>query len=402
MMAGSEKATSSGLATSTERTRVVILGAGPAGLLLSHLLHRAGVESVVVEARDREYVQARVRAGVVEHGTADILREAGVGDRLDREGLPHGGIELRFDGEGHRIPMSDLTGRHITVYGQQKVVHDLTEQRLADGGDVRFACGPARIHDVDTAEPSVTYTLDGEEHRVVADFVVGCDGAHGSGRTAMGPAMSALEKEYPFAWLGILAHASPRVDELVYASHERGFALYSMRSTEMTRLYLQVPSSDRLEDWPDDRIWEELSVRFSLGGEPWSPTRGEIFERSLAPLHSFVAEPMQRGRLFLAGDAAHIVPPTGAKGMNLAIRDVALLAPAMAKQLTDGDESDLRTYSERALQDVWRAEYFSWWMTTMLHRFEGTAFDRRVQTAQLRSVVSSRAHSTALAEAYVG
>ncbi|MFC7406732.1 4-hydroxybenzoate 3-monooxygenase [Georgenia alba] len=384
----------------TERVQVAILGAGPAGLLLSHLLHLAGVRSVVVEARDQEYVQARVRAGVVEHGAAEILREAGVGDGLDREGLPHDGIELRFDGEGHRIPMADLTGRHITVYGQQKVVRDLTERRLADGGDVRFACGPAQVHDVDGPEPSVTYEVGGVGQRIVADFVVGCDGAHGAGRVALGAAP--VEKEYPFAWLGILAHAAPRITELVYANHERGFALYSMRSNEVSRLYLQVPASDRLEDWPDDRIWEELAVRFSLGGEPWEPTRGEIFERSLAPLHSYVGEPMQRGRLFLAGDAAHIVPPTGAKGMNLAIRDVSLLAPALAAQLRDGEESGLRTYSERALRDVWRAEYFSWWMTTMLHRFEGDAFDRRVQTAQLRSVVTSQAHSTALAEAYVG
>lgn len=383
-----------------ERTQVAILGAGPAGLLLSHLLHQEGIDSVVVEARDQEYVQARVRAGVVEHGAADILRDAGVGEGLDRDGIPHEGIELRFDGESHRIPMSDLTGRHITVYGQQKVVRDLTERRLADGGKIRFACGPAQIHDVDGDEPSVTYTVDGRRHRIVADFVAGCDGAHGSGRTALGA--TPVEKVYPFAWLGILARAAPRIEELVYANHERGFALYSMRSAEVSRLYLQVPASDRLEDWPDERIWSELAVRFSLGGEPWEPTRGEIFERSIAPLHSYVGEPLQRGRLFLAGDAAHIVPPTGAKGMNLAIRDVSILAPALAAQLRHGYEHDLRSYSARTLDHVWRVEYFSWWMTTMLHRFGEDAFDRRVQVAQLRSVVGSRAHSTALAEAYVG
>jgi p-hydroxybenzoate 3-monooxygenase len=387
----------------TERTQVAILGAGPAGLLLSHLLHLRGIESILVEARDRDYVQARVRAGVVEHGAADILRAAGVGERLDREGLPHRGIELRFDGVGHRIAMTDLTGRHITVYGQQEIVHDLAERRIADGGDVRFACGPAAIHDVDSAEPSVTYTVDGVERRIVADFVVACDGAHGAGRPATGEALAAYEKVYPFAWLGILAHAAPRVEELVYANHERGFALYSMRSHEVTRLYLQVPSTDRLEDWSDDRIWEELAVRFSLDGEPWEPTRGEIFERSLAPLRSYVGEPMQRGRLFLAGDAAHTVPPTGAKGMNLAIRDVDLLARALADHFATGAEEGLRTYTERALHAVWRAEYFSWWMTTMLHRFDDdSGFDRRVQTAQLRSVVSSEAHATALAENYVG
>ena len=387
----------------TERTPVAILGAGPAGLLLSHLLHLNGIPSILVEARDREYVQARVRAGVVEHGAADILRQAGVGERMDREGLPHGGIELRFDGTGHRIAMSELTGRHITVYGQQEIVHDLAERRIADGGDVRFACGPAAIHGVDSAEPSVTYAVDGVEHRIVADFVVACDGAHGAGRPAMGESLRTFEKVYPFAWLGILAHAAPRVDELVYANHERGFALYSMRSHEVTRLYLQVPSTDRLEDWSDERIWDELAVRFSLDGEPWQPTHGEIFERSLAPLRSYVGEPMQRGRLFLAGDAAHTVPPTGAKGMNLAIRDVDLLARALTEQIRSGAEEGLRTYTDRALRAVWRAEYFSWWMTTMLHRFDDdSGFDRRVQTAQLRSVVGSEAHATALSENYVG
>jgi p-hydroxybenzoate 3-monooxygenase len=389
--------------TTEERTQVVVVGAGPAGLLLTHLLHQEGIGTILVEARDREYVQARVRAGVIEHGAADILRRAGVGERMDREGLVHEGIELRFDGVGHRIPMTELTGRHITVYGQQEVVHDLAERRLADGGDVRFACGPAAIHGIDTAEPSVTYTVDGEEHRIVADFVVACDGAHGAGRPAMGEAVAPYEKVYPFGWLGILAHAAPRIHELIYANHTRGFALYSMRSETVTRLYLQVPSTDRLEDWPDERIWEELALRFSLDGEPWEPTPGEIFERSIAPLRSYVGEPMQRGRLFLAGDAAHTVPPTGAKGMNLAIRDVDLLARSLTEQLRTGSEEALRRYSEEALRKVWRAEYFSWWMTTMLHRFDGdTPFDRRVQTAQLRSVTSSRAHATALAENYVG
>ncbi|WP_127127669.1 4-hydroxybenzoate 3-monooxygenase [Georgenia sp. SYP-B2076] len=388
---------------STERTQVVVVGAGPAGLLLSHLLHEEGIATILVEAQDRDYVQARVRAGVIEHGAADILRRAGVGDRMDREGLPHEGIELRFDGTAHRIAMTDLTGRHITVYGQQEIVHDLTERRLADGGDVRFACGPAAIHDIDSAEPSVTYTADGGEHRIVADFVVACDGAHGAGRPALGGALTPIEKVYPFAWLGILAHAAPRIHELVYANHENGFALYSMRSPTVTRLYLQVPSTDRLEEWPDERIWDELALRFSLDGQPWEPTRGEIFERSLAPLRSYVGEPMQRGRLFLAGDAAHTVPPTGAKGMNLAIRDVDLLARALTEQVRTGEEAGLRTYTDRALRAVWRAEYFSWWMTTMLHRFDAdSAFDRRVQTAQLTNVVSSRAYSTALAENYVG
>lgn len=386
----------------TEHTQVAIVGAGPAGLLLSHLLHQQGIESVLVEARDRDYVQSRVRAGVVEHGAADILRDAGVGERLDRDGLVHEGIELRFDGEPHRIAMTELTGRHITVYGQQEVVHDLAERRLADGGDVRFACGPAAIHDIDGDAPSISYTANGVSHRITADFVVACDGAHGAGRQAMGGILNPLEKVYPFAWLGILAHARPRVEELIYANHDNGFALYSMRSHTVTRAYLQVPADEDLANWPDDRIWEELALRFSLDGEPWEPTRGEIFERSLAPLRSYVGEPMQRGRLFLAGDTAHIVPPTGAKGMNLAIRDVALLARALGDQLLRDDESRLRGYTDEAMRNVWRAEYFSWWMTTMLHKFSDDPFDRRIQLAQLRHVATSRAHSTALSESYVG
>lgn len=386
----------------SERTRVAILGAGPAGLLLSHLLHDEGIDNILVEARDREYVEARVRAGVVEHGSADILRKAGVAGGLDREGLVHEGIELRFNGEGHRVAMTELTGRHITVYGQQKLVRDLIEQRVADGGDIRFSCGRAAIHGVDSAEPSVSYIVDGQDHHIVADFVVACDGAHGAGRPALGETLTPIEKTYPFAWLGILAHAAPRVEELVYANHANGFALYSMRSPSVTRLYLQVPSDDRLEDWPDQRIWDELSCRFSLHDERWEPTHGEIFERSLAPMHSYVGEPMQRGRLFLAGDAAHIVPPTGAKGMNLAIHDVDLLAPALAAQIHTGDEVALTAYTDHAMQAVWRAEYFSWWMTTMLHRFDVGAFDRRIQTAQLYNVVNSTAYSTALAENYVG
>lgn len=386
-----------------DRTSVAIVGAGPAGLLLSHLLHLAGISSIVVEARDRDYVQARVRAGVIEHGAADILREADVGARMDAEGLTHDGIELRFEGESHRIGLTELTGRQITVYGQQQVVYDLTERRLADGGDIRFSCGPAEIHGIDSDSPSVTYTAQGEAPRTItADFVVACDGAHGAGRRAMGERRRPVEKVYPFSWLGILAHASPRVDELVYARHDNGFALYSMRSTSVSRLYLQVPASDSLDEWPDDRIWEELAVRFSLGGEPWEPTRGEIFERSIAPLHSYVGERMQHGRLFLAGDAAHIVPPTGAKGMNLAIRDVRLLATALTAQLTKGDESALRRYTDDALRTVWQAEYFSWWMTTMLHTFDDDLFDKRVRLAQLRRVAASTAQATALAELYVG
>lgn len=387
---------------SVERTTVAIVGAGPAGLLLSHLLAQRGVDSIVVEARDRDYVEARVRAGLIAHGPADTLRQAGVGERMDREGLRHEGIEIRFAGESHRIALTELTGRHITIYGQQELVKDLIARRLADGGDVRFACGPAEIHDVESAEPSVTYTADGQSHRIIADFVAGCDGAHGAGRQIMGDVITPYEKVYPFSWLGVLVEAAPRADELVYANHAEGFALHSMRSPTLSRLYLQVPEKDTLSDWSDDRISEQLALRFSRDGEPWEPTPGEIVERTLAPLRSYVGVPMRRGRLFLAGDAAHVVPPTGAKGMNLAIRDVTLLADALTAKLQRDDENDLATYSDRVSDAVWRAEYFSWWMTTMLHRFEDTPFDRRVQEAQLRSVVSSKAHATALAENYVG
>ncbi|MFH5824019.1 4-hydroxybenzoate 3-monooxygenase [Georgenia sp. AZ-5] len=387
--------------TTDERTQVVIVGAGPAGLLLSQLLHLAGVESVLLERRDREYCEKRVRAGVLEHQAADILREAGVGERMDREGLVHEGIELRFDGEGHRVPMTELTGRHITVYGQQEVVKDLIARRLGDGGDLRFEAQDLEIHDVGTAEPSVTYTRDGGTHRVVADVVAGCDGFHGPSRAAAGPAE--LLHHYPFAWLGILAHASPRTHELIYSLHERGFALYSMRSEQVTRLYLQVDADDTVDSWPHERIWDELAIRFSLDGEAWDPGRGEIFDVGITPMRSFVAEPMRRGRLLLAGDAAHIVPPTGAKGMNLAVHDVWLMARAIEHWYTTGDEALLESYSDDALRRVWRGEHFAWWMTSMLHRFhDEDLFRYRLQVAQLRNVVSSHAYATALAENYAG
>ncbi|WP_448072235.1 4-hydroxybenzoate 3-monooxygenase [Georgenia yuyongxinii] len=386
-----------------ERTQVVIIGAGPAGLLLSHLLHLAGITSVVLEDRDRTHIEQRVRAGVLEHGTTEILTQTGVADRLHREGLVHEGIELRFDGAGHRIPMTELTGRHITVYGQQEVVKDLLARRLADGGDVRFEVAQVQVHDVGTAEPSVTYLSEGVRHRVVGDVVAGCDGFHGVSRAAAGDTLRHLHRTYPFAWLGVLVHAEPRTRELIYAAHENGFALYSMRSPEVTRLYLQVGADERVDSWPQDRIWAELAVRFSLDGEPWDPGRGEIFDIAITPMRSFVTEPMQRGRLLLAGDAAHIVPPTGAKGMNLAVHDALLMSRAIEHWYRTGEETLVNSYTADALARVWRAQHFSWWMTSMLHRFPGDdLFQHRLQTAQLANVTASRAYATALAENYVG
>ena len=384
-----------------ERTQVAIVGGGPAGLLLSQLLHLAGVRSVVLERRDRVYCENRVRAGVLDHKAVEILRAADITGRMDKEGLRHEGIELRFDGAAHRIPLTELTGRHITVYGQQEVVKDLIARRLADDGDVRFEVEDLAIHDVGSDKPSVTFTQAGRDHQLFADVIAGCDGSHGPSR----PALSGKEflRTYPFAWLGILVHATPRSEELIYALHERGFALYSMRSREVTRLYLQVAADETVDNWPEDRIWEELSLRFGLGGEPWDPGRGDIFDVGLTSMRSMVVEPMQRGRLLLAGDAAHIVPPTGAKGLNLAIRDVWLMARAIEHWYATGDESLLDSYSRDALAHVWRGEYFAWWMTSMLHRYPGEDFFQyRLQLAQLENVVSSPAYSAALAENYAG
>lgn len=390
--------------TTTSGTQVGIVGAGPAGLLLSHLLHLHGISSVVLETRDREYVQQRVRAGVLEHGTAEILRDAGVGERMDREGLPHSGIELRFDGAGHRLPMADLTGRHITVYGQQEVVKDLLERRIADGGDIHFGVSDVGIDGLGTDRPVISYTRDGRAHELVCHVIAGCDGSHGICRPSVATqGLRTYERDYPFGWLGILVHAAPKIDELIYANHENGFALYSMRSPSVSRLYLQVEADDDPNAWSDDRIWDELAVRFSIDGKPWEPNRGEIFEKGITPMRSFVSEPMQHGRLLLAGDAVHIVPPTGAKGMNLAVHDVSLMARALDLWFNAGDDSLVNRYTEDAVPRVWRAQHFSWWMTSMLHRFpHDDDFQHRLQIAQLNNVVSSTAYATALSENYVG
>ena len=380
-------------------TQVGIVGAGPAGLLLGHLLARAGIDSVVLEARSREYVEQRVRAGVLEQGTVDVLTETGVADRLHREGMVHHGIELRFGGAGHRVPLSDLAGgRAITVYGQQEVVKDLIAARLDAGLPLEFEAGATAI---DPERGVISYGDGDDELRCTV--VAGCDGFHGVARAAVPEGeLSVYEREYPFAWLGILARAAPSSQELIYTHHERGFALHSMRTPEVTRNYLQVPPDERIEDWPDERIWEELQTRMALADGSFALDEGEIFEKGVAPMRSFVAEPMRHRRLFLAGDAAHIVPATGAKGLNLAVADVRVLARGLRAFFEHGDERGLDGYSDRCLRRVWRVQHFSWWMTQMLHRLTGDPFEARLQRAQLEYVVRSRAAATSLAENYVG
>ncbi len=331
--------------------------------MLGHLLHLAGIDAVVLEARSREYVEQRVRAGVLEHGTVELLKEMGVGERMERQGLVHQGVELRFAERGHRIDFDDLTGgRSITVYGQQEVVKDLIAARLDFGGELLFEVEDVEPLGIDTDSPSLRFVHDGEERLLECDVIAGCDGSHGVCRDAVPDGvLSFHERIYPFAWLGILAEAAPSSDELIYAHHPRGFALQSMRSPEVTRLYLQCDPDDQIEAWPDERIWDELETRLASGD--FRVNRGPIFERGITPMRSFVTEPMQHGRLYLAGDAVHIVPPTGAKGLNLAVADVRVLAHGLERWFESGDDSVLKAYSETCLRRVWRTQYFSWWMT---------------------------------------
>jgi p-hydroxybenzoate 3-monooxygenase len=386
------------------RTQVAIIGAGPAGLLLAHLLQRQGIDSVVVESRARDYVEHRVRAGVLEQGSVDLLNESGVGARLQREGLVHHGIELRFGGQGYRIDLTALTGgRSITVYGQQEVVRDLIRARIDAGGEIMFDVSDVSVADIDSSAPKVRFVRDGERIELVCDIIAGCDGFHGVCRPSI-PAgvLSTFERTYPFAWLGILAAAPPTHDELIYAYHQRGFALYSMRSPEVTRLYLQVAPEEDLDHWPDERIWKDLHTRLETD-DGWKLSEGAITEKGITGMRSFVVEPMQYGRLFLAGDAAHIVPPTGAKGMNLALADVRVLAQAATEFFKTGKRELLDAYSATCLKRVWRAEHFSWWMTSMLHRFPSDdVFQQRLQRSQLEYVVGSKAAAASLAENYVG
>jgi p-hydroxybenzoate 3-monooxygenase len=383
------------------RTQVGIVGAGPAGLLLGHLLHLEGVESVVLEDRSREHVEQRIRAGVLEHGTVDLLVDSGVGERLLREGMVHEGIELRFGARGHRIPLTELTGKSITIYGQQEVVKDLIRARLDAQLPLLFEVENVSLHDLESEQPAIRFRHEGGEQELRCDVVAGCDGFHGVTRDSI-PAgeLSVFSREYPFGWLGILAAVAPSSEELIYCYSERGFALHSMRSAELTRLYLQCAPDEDLAQWPDERIWAELQARFALPG--WTLGEGPILEKGVTGMRSFVVEPMRYGRLYLAGDAAHIVPPTGAKGLNLAVADVRVLAEALTHWYRKGDESHLDTYSETCLRRVWRSEHFSWWMTSMLHRHGEDTFDARLQLSQLNYICSSRAAATSLAENYVG
>jgi p-hydroxybenzoate 3-monooxygenase len=382
-----------------ERTQVGIVGAGPAGLILSHLLHLEGIDSVVLEAHTRKYIEERVRAGVLEQGTVELLTEMGVGDRLKREGLVHHGVEFRFRGQGHRIDFQSLVGRSITIYAQQEVVKDLVNARLASGGQIVFEAADVTVHDLDSQNPKICYR-GGE---ISCDFIAGCDGFHGVCRKSIEKSLTMYERIYPFAWLGILAQAPPSSKELIYANHELGFALLSMRSPEIQRLYIQCDPEEDIANWPDARIWEQLHLRFATRDGAWKLTEGPVIQKNIAEMRSFVADPMQYGRLFLAGDAAHIVPPTGAKGLNLAATDARVLARALADYYSSGRTGLLDRYSEICLRRCWKVQHFSWWMTSMLHRIPGeSAFDQQRQLAELDYVTGSRAASTALAEHYTG
>jgi p-hydroxybenzoate 3-monooxygenase len=377
------------------KTQVGIVGAGPAGLTLARLLELEGIETIVLESRDREYCEQRIRAGVLEQRSAELLRNAGVGERMDREGIVHRGINLQFDGGRHYVPMADLTGRTIVLYGQTEVVKDLIAARVESGLPLQFEC---EVQSVDPDRGIVHHA----EGALECDLVAGCDGFHGVCRQSI-PAdkLTVVEREYPFGWLGILASVAPSTDELLYAHHERGFALLSLRSPQLSRYYLQVAHDENIAEWPDERIWEELQTRTALDG--WTLHEGPIVEKGVTGMRSFVASPMQHGRLYLAGDAAHIVPPTGAKGLNLALADIRLLAEAIVHQVRTGSRDLLDAYTDACLRRVWRAEHFSWWMTSMLHRLPGgDPFDLELQRAQLRYVTTSDAAARSLAENYVG
>ncbi|MFF1378493.1 4-hydroxybenzoate 3-monooxygenase [Streptomyces sp. NPDC058308] len=393
------------------RTTVGIIGAGPAGLLLARLLHNAGIGSVVLESRDRAYVEQRQRAGILEQGTVDVLREAGAGARMDREGLPHDGIELRFDRRRHRVDFPALTGgRSVMVYAQTEVCKDLIALQLAEGGPLLFGAEALEVTGAETDNPVVRFRHEGREGRegreesLACDYVVGCDGFWGVARKAIPEGLSrTFERTYPFGWLGILADVPPSHDELVYARHDRGFALLSMRSPTVTRAYLQVPDGTAAQDWADERIWAELDRRLETDDSAWALRRGPVLAKSVTPMRGYVHEPMRHGRLFLAGDAAHIVPPTGAKGLNLAVGDVVTFARALIRYREKGDPSRLDAYSETCLRRVWQAERFSYEMTALLHRApDATPFEDRVQLARLDRITTARAAEADLAEGYTG
>ncbi len=384
------------------RTQVGIVGAGPAGLLLSHLLHLQGIESVVLEVRSREYVENRIRAGVLEYGTEQMLNDSGVGDRMRQEGMLHPGVVMRFGHADHRIDFAGLVGKHVMVYSQHKVVQDLIAARLAAGGQIVFGAEDVSVHDFQSGAPRISYRHAGEAREIECDIIGGCDGFHGVCRPSIPDHLLRIyERVYPFGWLGILAETPPSTEENVYVSHERGFALLAMRSPTVSRLYLQCAPDEDLATWSDDRIWSELQTRSATEG--FRLAEGPILQRGITPMRSFVTDPMQCGRLYLAGDAAHIVPPTGAKGLNLAAADVAVLTRGIAAFYRDGTTDVLDEYSATCLRRIWKVQRFSWWMTTLLHRFfDHTPFEQQMQAAELDYVFSSRAASLALAENYVG
>ncbi len=383
------------------RTQVGIVGAGPAGLMLSHLLHLLGIESIVIENRSREYCEARIRAGLIEQWACDLLRETGVGARMQQEGIYHEGIKLRFGGALHRIDFKQLVGKGVTIYGQQEIVKDLIAARLSAGTQILFEVEDVTVHDLDGKKPKIRFTHAGKEDEIGCDFIGGCDGFHGICRPSIPDGvLTAYDRDYPFGWLGILSESPPPDDELIYCYHERGFALYTMRSPALARLYFQCAPDTDIENWSDKRIWEELHLR--LGGAR-KLAEGKILQKGITPMRSFVTEPMQHGRLFLAGDSAHIVPPTGAKGMNLAFADVRVLSRAIGEFYRTAKSEPLDRYSETVLPRVWKAQRFSWWMTQLLHRFpHESAFDRRRQLAELDYLATSRAAATTLAENYTG
>jgi p-hydroxybenzoate 3-monooxygenase len=390
------------------RTQVGIVGAGPAGLVLSHLLHLQGIESVILESRERSYVEERVRAGVLEQGTVDLLTEIGVGERLKKEGLVHHGVNLRFGRRTHRIDFADVTGgKGVTIYAQHEVVKDLIAARLKANGQIVFEAADVRISDFEhvdgASRPKIYFRNEGTSQELDCDFIAGCDGFHGICRPSIpSAALTLFERNYPFGWLGILAEAPPSMEELIYANSERGFALLSMRTPQISRLYLQCDPEEDIANWPDEKIWEELQVRLA-SDDGWKLTEGPVIQKGITGMRSFVVEPMRYGKLFLAGDAAHIVPPTGAKGLNLAVADVRVLARAFDEFYSRSGTQGLQNYSATCLRRVWKVQRFSWWMTSMLHRFpDENAFDRRRQLAELDYITGSRAGQTTLAENYVG
>ncbi len=387
------------------KTQVGIIGAGPSGLLLSHLLHLQGIDSIIIESRSQDYVIGRVRAGVLEQGTVDVLKESGLGTRLEKEGLEHHGIELLFDGIARRIDFPSLTdGKAVTVYGQKEVVKDLIAARQAADAKLFFEAKASKIEGLAEGKPVIHFEKDGEQHTITCDYIAGCDGFHGISRKAIpDEILTVFEREYPFGWLGILAEAAPSSEELIYANTSEGFALHSMRSPTVTRNYIQCAPDDDIKNWTDDQIWETLNRRFQRNGESFHLNTGNIFEKGITAMRSFVTEPMRYEKLFLVGDAAHIVPPTGAKGMNLAISDVRVLAKALTDLYHDGSEEGIDTYSEKCLRRTWLVTRFSWWMTSMLHKFpQDDAFGHKIQVAQLDYATASLAAQTTLAENYVG